>query len=279
MSSSSNNLQDSFFYGRVWNKDLVLFLVNFLVIERNEDRWVWNQPNIGCIAAAQQRINVVFSTNLTPANVHTSVRRLRDRWNTFNGILCMSGVVWDRASNTMSVPAEMWPTLKMVYYHMVDGGGCPYDVGDLTQQLENLYGRHNTFNWLLQQTGVVHDTISNRMFVPPEVRSKAERECGNAQMYFYYGDDRWEALKTIFRTDENTVFPGGPENPIVIESSVSSSSSVRPRRQFSNSIDQESVVSDINTWDDIARRMRDRRPGPTRGSSTQRSTAGSRRKD
>ncbi|KAL8537589.1 hypothetical protein ACS0TY_012635 [Phlomoides rotata] len=66
------------------------------------------------------------------------------------------------------------------------------------------------------------------MFVPPEVRAKAKRECGNAQMYFYYGDDRWDALKTIFRTDENTVLSGGPDNPIVIESFVSSSSSGRP---------------------------------------------------
>ncbi|KAL8519098.1 hypothetical protein ACS0TY_010146 [Phlomoides rotata] len=110
------------------------------------------------------------------------------------------------------------------------------------------------------------------MFLPP-------KECGNAQMYFYYGDDRWEALKTIFRTDENTILLGGPDNPIVIESSVASSSSGRPRREFSNSIDQESAVSDINTWDDIAKRMRVRRPGPSRGSSTQRSTAGSRHRD
>ncbi|KAL8516434.1 hypothetical protein ACS0TY_014914 [Phlomoides rotata] len=128
------------------------------------------------------------------------------------------------------------------------------------------------------------------MFVPPEVRDRADIECGNAQMYFYYGDDRWEALKKIFRTDgvdntlpgivaENTILSGGPNHPIVIESLVSSSSSVRPRRQFSNSLGQESVVSDINSWEDAMRRFNTRRPGPIRGSSNQRSTVGLRPRD
>ncbi|KAL8484549.1 hypothetical protein ACS0TY_027016 [Phlomoides rotata] len=213
MSSSNTNPQDSFIYGNVWNKHLTLFLVNFLVTERNEGRWIWGETNHLCLVAAQLRLNMIFSTNFTAAKVRMRVRDLKVRWRTFNDILQLSGVRGDRATNIMHVPPEIFTTL-------------------------------------VTQTGVVHDTISNRMFVPPEVRSKAERKCGNAQMYFYYGDDRWEALKTIFRTYENTIFPGGPDNPIVIESSsVSSSSSSRPRRQFSNSIDQESAVGDINTWE------------------------------
>ncbi|KAL8541826.1 hypothetical protein ACS0TY_002905 [Phlomoides rotata] len=136
---------------------------------------------------------------------------------------------------------------------------CPYDIGDLVKQCENLLSRHNAFNWILLQSGVLHDSVSNRMFMPPEVLDRAAIECGNAQMYFYYRDDRWEALKKIFRTDgidnmlpgivaENMILSGRPNHPIVIESSVSSSSSVRPCRQFSNSLDQESDVSDINSW-------------------------------
>ncbi|KAL8480597.1 hypothetical protein ACS0TY_027227 [Phlomoides rotata] len=128
------------------------------------------------------------------------------------------------------------------------------------------------------------------MFVPPEVCSEATREREKAHVYFYYGDDRWETFKKIFSKSivntsiptirvENNVNMGGPNDPIIIEESMSSTSLRSNRRQFSNSIDQESHVSDISSFDDTMKHIRIQRPRPIRGSSNQRSTAGSKPRD
>ncbi|KAL8532139.1 hypothetical protein ACS0TY_008668 [Phlomoides rotata] len=113
MSSSNNNYQDSFFYGHDFNKHITMCLLNFLVKERNEGHWVWNEPNILCVVAAQQRLNAVFGTNFTVATIHKRVRILKKRWNTFTDMLSLSGVIWDSGTNMMFVPPELWTTVLM----------------------------------------------------------------------------------------------------------------------------------------------------------------------
>ncbi|KAL8457620.1 hypothetical protein ACS0TY_035474 [Phlomoides rotata] len=43
------------------------------------------------------------------------VRDLKDSWRTFNDILQFSGVSWDKATNIMHVPPEIFTTLVMVW--------------------------------------------------------------------------------------------------------------------------------------------------------------------
>ncbi|KAL8553491.1 hypothetical protein ACS0TY_001979 [Phlomoides rotata] len=109
----TKDAQDSFFYGSVFNKHLTMCLLNFLVKESNEGNWVWNESNMLCVVAAQQRLNTVFGTNFSIATIHKRVRLLKNRWNTFNDMLQMSGVNWDSGTNMMRVPAVLWTTTLM----------------------------------------------------------------------------------------------------------------------------------------------------------------------
>ncbi|KAL8496672.1 hypothetical protein ACS0TY_020384 [Phlomoides rotata] len=105
-------------------------LLNFLVKERNEGHWVWNESNILYVVGAQQRLNVVFGRNFITATIHKRVRLLKNRWRTFNEILHLSGVHWDRATHMMFVPAKLWTTGNRVVGAYQYEGDSHYDLLD-----------------------------------------------------------------------------------------------------------------------------------------------------
>ncbi|KAL8468789.1 hypothetical protein ACS0TY_031836 [Phlomoides rotata] len=119
MSSPNSHNQDFFFYGKVWTKELTEFLVKFLIIEKNEGCWIWNETNMICIFSAMERINATFGLNFTPPVVHMRVRTLRSRWNMFNHLLSISGVYWNNMTNEMYASPEVWSKILV--------GGCIHE--------------------------------------------------------------------------------------------------------------------------------------------------------
>ncbi|KAL8483689.1 hypothetical protein ACS0TY_026391 [Phlomoides rotata] len=80
-----------------------------------------------------------------------------------------------RFSRTVKWYDEWEATFNLyeVYKYMRDELGSKYDYDYMEAQFENVKSRHDTFNWILQQPIVLHDIMSNRMFVPSEVRESS----------------------------------------------------------------------------------------------------------
>ncbi|KAL8526250.1 hypothetical protein ACS0TY_015464 [Phlomoides rotata] len=109
------NLQDEFFYGLMWPKNITEALITFLHTQKQVGNWVWNSSNFSAILRAQEYLNATFHTDYTPVEVLGRVKKLRSRYGLFSRMISQSGVVWNQEQNFVYAAPSMWEAWKEMY--------------------------------------------------------------------------------------------------------------------------------------------------------------------
>ncbi|KAL8523455.1 hypothetical protein ACS0TY_013421 [Phlomoides rotata] len=111
----SDNMQDEFFYGLMWPKNITHALITFLHTEKQVGNWVWNSSNLSAILEARGYLNTTFHMDYTSIEVHGRVKKLRSRYALFDRMISQSGVVWNQDTNFVYASPHLWEAWREIY--------------------------------------------------------------------------------------------------------------------------------------------------------------------
>ncbi|KAL8538682.1 hypothetical protein ACS0TY_000626 [Phlomoides rotata] len=127
MANPGYPFQDRYFYGEKWSKPITLYLIDMLLTEKHLGQWQWNDSNTLTIMAARDRVNAHFEKEFRFNEVLGRVRLFKTRFETFDFIMRSGFAQWDRETNTVHAPTQLWNQwtqshpLSMAYLYNGEG--------------------------------------------------------------------------------------------------------------------------------------------------------------
>ncbi|KAL6576716.1 hypothetical protein OROMI_010992 [Orobanche minor] len=103
MSNTKEIQQEKLFYDPIWTKEITVFLVDELLIEKELGNWKLDDPYGDCIMNICYLINARFHKNFSCAYIRHRVEQLRSRFITFQKLISIPGIIWDIKKNNMHI--------------------------------------------------------------------------------------------------------------------------------------------------------------------------------
>ncbi|KAL8554079.1 hypothetical protein ACS0TY_002337 [Phlomoides rotata] len=115
MAFPMDSIQDTYFYGLEWPKHMTLELISCLINEKDLGNWRMNSNNLSACLNAREHLKNRFGRTYTTVDVVQRVKILRNRFEVFDRMISVSGVVWEKENNYVFAPMDQWKDWTKAY--------------------------------------------------------------------------------------------------------------------------------------------------------------------